>query len=295
MSFANDTSNSKADADLASSSDSAPWRPSNEILEIFPDAYEMEVELIEESTNLNSVNEHLVDEKRIGLVIMGTKIDRSCKPALIVLTTSVRFYAIDPEDELRGIKFLKMKLNDPQLEFWTSNCYAESDCLYHNYGIELRKLNAKSCVGLNLTLMKKMAFLSESARKVYPPGASRQCRWPLRLESFEELVRMYTYVDRYDIKFDESQLAHLKKRPLNLTAINVIKKRCILVLAVARNIIHALDNEKNRLSWTMFNRLKEVHRNPLLKPILVKQYELAVQSGKADHISFSHFVQIENC
>lgn len=282
---------SKADADLADCADPGPWQATRKVLEYFPNADSMEVTLIDDQTDLNKVNQQLLQQKRIGLIVMGTKIDRSCKPALIVLSTAATFYAIDPEDELRGMRFLKMKLNDSKLEFWTSNCYAESDCLYHNYGIELAKVNAKSCVGVNLTMMKKLAVITQCARNAYPPGAANNWRRPLKLEHFDDLISMYSNVDPDDLKFDPKQLAHLSKRPLSQTAVNVIKKRCIMVLVVARSLVIGSEAGVRGLSSTMFRRLKDAGNNPQLRSVAVSLYKQALAEGKADHSSLGHFVE----
>ena len=228
------------DLRLKLTEDDGPWRPSEDIKDLVPNIELIEVELIDRETDLVQLTDKFLTERTIGLVLMGRNINRHTRPAMIVLISRDRYYAIDPNDTEIGIKFLKVCVQNRNITIWTTNGLHEADCLYHNYKIALFNSNAMCCTGQHLQLMKVLALLPDGdpVAHLYPHTAFAKRSGEIRLESFEKLVQIWlSFHDTRDITFNLDQLIHLSRKPLDQTAINIIKKRCSLVLL----LIDALD------------------------------------------------------
>lgn len=215
--------------------DEGPWDPSGLVLELVPNAKQIAVTHIDQSTSLNVINTNLRSHRIIGLVVMGKEVNRKSLPGAIVMTTPDTLYVIDPKDVDRGVRFLKAKLEDPSLEFFTTNGIDEADCLLHNYGICLEKAGAKvnCCTGLNIFLMDLLKSLPTPALAGYPICAVNRSKREIMVESYEKLVELWLDIYPEEYSYEPDQLAHLYITPPTETAINVIKKRCIFVIQLA--------------------------------------------------------------
>lgn len=219
---------------LESVADESAWQPSKDILEWTPNAATIDIILIDNNVGLNQINKHLRSAHDVGLVVMGTVVSRECAPFLILLITDKRVYAIDPKDDERGMKFLRYKLQDDSIYFWTTNGVYEADCLYHNYKIDLRRPNIRCCTGIHIHIVRDIKLRVDSALSFYP-NLVRERRHRVRIEKFEDLIEMWLDIYKDDILFDTNQLHHLKTRPdLTPTAKNLIRKRCALVLPLVK-------------------------------------------------------------
>lgn len=252
---ANVTYTTQNDIALARVADLEKWRPSEEILELVPHFENIEIELITFQTDLNDANKRMIEDEQVGLVLMGPVINRKAKPYLILIVTSCKIYAIDPDDTKRGIQFLKMKLKDKRIKFCTTNGVNESDCLYHIYGINLMKSNSVCCTGLHVYMMKTIFNWPNPRRRKFPPAAMMLCTSRSRLESFENLVEIWLDIDKSDLYYSHNQLAHLKTRPLSNTAINLILKRCLLVLPLYRALDHDSISDIRAISTEFYTKL----------------------------------------
>lgn len=251
--------------DLERSADTELWIPSETIQDYIKNFNNIEIELITEKTDLSEVKRRMARDKDIGLVLLGHHIDRQHKPLLIVFTTDDKFYVIDPNDVNRGIQFLKVQIerNDSDITFWTTNGLREAECLYYNYSITLHGSRAKCCTGLHIHLMKVLSHIPLRATpsiEFYPPKALRQAKKPPQLERFERLVDIWLDVDKQDIYYDMSQLVHLRIRPLNVTAINLIKKRCILVRKLAECLKYFALVELRLMNSNIFDTLTYINK-----------------------------------
>lgn len=245
---------------LNNTADTEPWEPDTLIRGALPNFDQIEVKFVkgEKDTTYNEINKKLREAKGIiGLDLLGPSIDRFSTPLLITLTTEYAIYAFDPNDE-KSIKFLDYKLSDSKLEFWLVNGLHESDCLYHKLNINLMKAQAriKSCCGVHMQLMEKMSRLTEPARFMFPDLAHVEC-WKKRakIERLEKLVETWLDIPERSLYFNKSSLLHLKSRPLNLTATNILKKRCALIRPLAQTLSDACWAEARAMSRLTFSRL----------------------------------------
>lgn len=245
----------KEQLELQKCADTEPWEPSSYVKELVPNIEDVEIEIISDKTDLNSLNKKLQSEKTVGLVVLGQVVHRKSKPDLIVITTKSKLYAIEPNDTSRGIQFLKLKLMDKSVHFWTSNGLNEADCLYHNYGIDLSRSSADCCTGAHIHMMRFMKYLPDAALLPYPPTAMQRCKSPIMIESFERLVEIWLDINKDEIHYEPVQVSHLSSRPLSLTAINVIKKRCTLLLPLVDSLTRYSWLECHMMSESTFNRL----------------------------------------
>ena len=246
----------------------------------------VEVELIGRETSLNQVYKKLLEQDMVGLVLMGPSIHRKSKPSLILLTTDDRIFAIDPDDTKRGIEFLRISLLRKEIQFWTTDGLNEADCLYHNYGIDLTDAKANCCSGLHIHMMQTLSHLPSAATLKYPLLAVQKSRGRIRIEKFESMVEIWLDINRKDIFFDSSQLAHLKTRPLGLTAINIIKKRCILVRPLVRTLDDYSWMEARIMSQMTFDRLTNCDKP--IREALLQAMEKSSERGEADIAYYAH-------
>lgn len=238
------------------------WIPNENIVYYVQNAHEIDIEFINDTTDLNELAKKFVREGMVGIVLLGKPINRFTVPKLIVLTTSDKFYIIDPTDTNRAMLFLRFKLQDKRVRFYTTNGVNENDCLYHRYGIDLGSSNAICCTGLHLFMMRYLKSITKSRQFIYPPKARFKSFNPrkYRLESYEDLVDIWLGISKEHISYRNQHLEHLTCRPLNQTAINVIKKRCMLVLALAANLEFQSTRDVLDISWQFYKKLRESNK-----------------------------------
>lgn len=278
---------------LEETADQCIWEPSKHIKQLVPNLKDIEIELITDQTDLNVVNAALTKERTIGLVLLGSVIQRSCKPLLIVITTKDKYYAIASSDLERGVKFLKLKLTDEKLKFCLSNGLNESDCLYHNYGINLldekNKAEVVCATGLHISMMESMRRRPRSCGlEMYPIKAYLKSRNKnIHIESFDQLVEIWLDINKDDFSFNKNQYAHLLKRPLSVTAVNIIKKRCALVTKLATTLEFYNWLEVKIMSdntYKLLSSTQREHRETILN-VLERNYE----KGEVDIRFFLHY------
>lgn len=200
------------------------------------------------------------EEVSVGLVLMGPKIDRKNKPYLIILTTTWTYYAFRP-DHIDGIKFLFKLLSRPKFKIYFSDMLREADCLYHQYGIDLKKAKAttRCASGTHVDIMQFMQQLPEFMTNKYPALAQQKSsEKQVMIETFENLVEIWLEVWKKHISFAPEQLVHLDIHPnksLSLTAKNVIKKRACLVVALNHVLEYYSDIEYAYSSELAYNTL----------------------------------------
>lgn len=252
------TYRTERDIVLDSVADSEPWQGNEFIRKLVPNFDSIKVVLLSSARDysFNDVNKNLrANDGPIGLILLGS-FDRRTKPALIVLTTENVIYALDPDFQ-PNIDLLKGKLDDRSLEFWTTNGLRESECLSHKHAINLLECESKvkCCTGVHLHLMTRMSVSTLPARLMYPRTARNECNKRPRIERFEKLVDIWLDINQHEIYYDRSAIPHLASRPLNVTAINIIKKRCILVRPLAKALNRACWLETRAMLKNTFYRL----------------------------------------
>lgn len=233
-----------------------------DLLRAVPNANEVEIVVLKNSNQFKEVHDHLRQEKVIGLVVMGTKsatqtmVDRYTKPVAIVLTTSDKFYVIDPDDKLL-VTFLKMKLVDSRLEFFTTDGLNEADCLWRHLGIDLRETRATDCAGVHIYMMQSMRNLCSAALDYYPREVKYKARGKTRIESFTRLVDIWMGLDCFALHNENrEQLKLMRLKPkLNLTTRNLIMKRCLLVRPLAKTLKRYSELEAKIVSELNHRRL----------------------------------------
>lgn len=284
---------------LAKSADDAKWEPSDYIRKVVKNIDSIKVELMDENTDLNRVDQALCYQGELGLVLLGPSIGRNSHPYLIIITTNTVYYAIDPEGPKKLLGYLWMKLNDKKLKFYLSNGLNESDYFYHRIGdyiksnqFDLANTNASCCSGLDISLMESMKNKPDSALTMYPEIAvKRSKRASPLIEKFENLIETWLYISKEDISFNADQLEHLKERDsnnnFNLTAINVIKKRCSLVLPLANALEYYNWIEISIMSDNSFKSITT--GNQEVKRQMKNCMKAAKRLGKVDAIFFTHY------
>lgn len=279
--------------DLTKSADAAKWEPSDHIREVVKDIDDIQVEFIGENTNLNIVDKAWHDQGELGLVLLGPSISRTSHPYLIIVTTNHVYYAIDPKGSKKVLIFLGRRLlTNKKLKYYLSNGLNESDYFYRKLNIDLTEENASCCSGLDISLMESMKNKPDSALTMYPEIAiKRSKRRQFVIEKFENLVEIWLDINKEDISFNADQLEHLKKRDFdnsfNLTAINVIKKRCSLVLPLANALEYYNWVEVSIMSNNSFKSITT--GSELVRRKMRRCMELAKKMGKADAIFFTHY------
>lgn len=263
------------------------WRPSEYVLEANPNIENAQIELITSNTDLNLINIAWRREGTLGLVVLGPVIHRKSKPYLIIVTTRHKYYAIDPKGARKGLEFLRLKLRDHDIKFYLTNGLYESDCLYHNFDMDLTLANATCCTGLDVSLMQSMRNKPPSALQMFPQYAVANSRRPTIINKFEKLVETWLDIFKEDIAFHPDQLEHLLERDgddnLNLTATNVIKKRCGLVLALADKLEY--------YNWLEISIMSSKSFNCLLRcgPRVQKHIYMNLKEGDCASIFFTHY------
>lgn len=281
---------SQSKVDLENCADEENWVPGEQILELVPDADKIQVVLLEETSSLNDVHNKLRSARNVGLVLMGETINRKSKPSAILLVTKGTFYVIDP-DYLKGIQFLKAKLEDREIAFWTTNGINEADCLYHNYNIDLTKTRAQvnCCSGIHMHLMDLLKASSKAwSYANYPICAVERSRGDILIEKYEKLVQFWLDIYGEEYYFGREQLGHLNVRPLTRTAINIIKKRCILVVPLFETLNHYSWLEVKRMSQNVYNTLTDccdAARERIIKAIADSKVEGVVECSTYAHLN----------
>jgi hypothetical protein len=281
------------DLDLANTADTAPWTPSQLVREYVSNIDDVQVRLLDDSINLDGLLLKFIRDVNIGLVLMGQNVTRRKRPSLIVLTTKDVFYAIDP-DFRKGIQFLDRCLKDERLTFWTTNGLHESNCLLEQFNISLQNSRARDCLGMHLHLMKVLNKLEDRTRyqAMYPAEAIYSARRTLRLESFNKLIYIWLDIKEPDNILDipNQQMAHLAHRPLNLTAINLIKKRCSLVIRLSEALVYFVKTERNLINTNIINTLTNLREDTSIKAM--RNYIRKCEDEKRP--IENHFVHLDN-
>lgn len=281
------------DVVLNNNADSEPWRPES-VLERLHNFDSIQIELIDDKTNLNLVRQDLITNKDIGLVLLGRSVSRYTKPQLIVITTNDRLYAIEPSDN-RAMKFLENRLYEPNLTFWTTNGVHEAACLKHQFGINLLKLahtgtksNARCCTGLHVHLFKVIEKIPKEFKSscLFFPERAKHLK-VARLETFENLVEIWLDIPKTDIIYRPDQLEHLAVKPLGLTASNIIKKRCVLVRELAMTMSAYATIELDIINKNVIDCLKCC--NNQLRNALRKVIKDSEAKGFAHFQYFAHY------
>lgn len=279
------------DLNLCRTADTEPWLVPNEVREYLPHIDNVKIDLIEETTDLEVVLSNLTKQRQIGLVLMGPEIGRRKRPSLIILTTESHYWALNPGCQ-RSVGFLKKCLSDVRLTLWTSNGLHEANSLMEHYGISLRDSRAKDCLGLHLHLMKVLASSANvhSPRgSMYPDRALTHARSSNQnLVSFEKMVFIWLGIDDTNsLESDPSQLAHLAQRPLNLTAKNLIMKRCSLVLRLSEALQSNVQMEQRAMNMNVLCSLASFKDDMALKKMKRKMLEYE-ETKKPMPVYFAH-------
>jgi len=284
----------KETIELEETADQDPWFPSERTGSLIDDIHTFELVFIDDGSDLDLIFDDLVRSVNIGLVLMGQEVSRRKKPQLIILTTeSRRFYIIEPNDLKRGISLLQKILTERRVKIWTTNGLYEADCLNQYYGIKLLGTQARCCTGLHINLMRIMKPLPNYADRMlsmYPPAAIRASRvrnQDMSLESYEELAMIWLDADPSDLYCDKKQFIHLNVRPLDLTAMNLIKKRCCLVLKLAQELTYYTNVELNAMNTNTINCLAFT-KNSTLRLKLREEIKDCESKGIASVQYFAH-------
>lgn len=271
--------------ELELTADDLAWQPCDIIRGQVDDFDKIEVELIDKDTKLSNVRQNMLESEDIGLIVMGSTIHRHSRPSLMVLATKDKLFVIDPDDLEKGVQFLRLILNDPRLQFYTTNGIQESDCLFHNYGINLAATQARCCTGLHIQIIRAMQCMPIAGRLYFTWPALVRCGRRVQIESFDELVEIWLDINKEFISIDAKQLAHLKTRPLDLTATNLIKKRCVLVRSLAKRLEYYSWTEFQTMSNNSFMRLIRPNSDKLREAILMGKESKEVDVGYFAHLN----------
>lgn len=278
--------------DLQETADSHTWMPSEEIASIIPRWHQTQVISIDKEFDIVEMHRHLMSVKEIGLVIMGKNISRHTKPDCIVIVTEAIHYVIDPNDKERGIALLTNLTREPELVIWTTNGYQEADCLFHNYGIDLSNSRARCCSGLHMHLMRILRpFPARSNRmlSMYPRRALEKSRDVHRtIPSYEELCSIWLDIEASDLRYDQRKLIHLKVKPLSETARNLIRKRCCLVLDLARMLLKYIYREAHAMNSNIVHLLPEGFHGKNSEP-MVRKLRDEIRESEAEKIANSQY------
>lgn len=273
----------REELDLERFTDSEPWLVTEVIKETVKGADKIEIELIDANTNLREVQNNIrLSNNQVGLVLLGPEINRFVRPYLIVITTKTKIYCIDPNDRERGIAFLSTQLRDPRLEFFVTKLYEYSDALLYHYKIDLSTIEAKMfcCTAAHVSILKTMKHSNDAYKVMYPAEVIRRSRKPIKHEKFEILVRCWLDIFESEIRFDHNQMPHLKSRPFNTTAINIIKKRCILARALGQSLSYHRDKEYFCMNENIHK--KYLNCNPQVYEDVIRAMDLCREKGTID-------------
>lgn len=287
----------KNDVELNRVADEESWNPSEHIQALASNAKTVSVELVNQDTDLTILTKEMRETRDIGVVVMGNNIGRHSKPSLIVLTTEKKLYAFDTNVE-KCIMFLSVKLMSKakpeqaakarQHKYYFTDILNEADCLYHNYSINLgieenvlKKIQC--CSGLHIHLMQNLEYKPDAVLlSLYPPTIRAKVRGygrKIRVEKFEKLLELWLDVEKSEIDYQAAQLPHLNTRPLSLTAVNIIKKRCLLVRPLAKVLEHYHMLEIITMSNCMYTYL--IGCSDKVRRDLIRERLDAKEKGKA--------------
>lgn len=255
----------RSDLELGGTEDLGPWIASGEVKRYVPNLDEIEIEMIDKNSDFDDLEGKFVHFRDIGLILMGRNISRSTKPSLIVLTTPEKYYVIEPNDYDHGIKFLGDLLKNPELKLWTTNGLDEADCLHHQYNLTLHKSSARCCLGLHLHMMKILSRMPDmETLPIYPEKAFKLSRQQSNyLVSYTKLLWIWLDLEgTSELEFNPDQLAHLTRKPLNQTAINMIKKRCSLVCILSEYLRFYARRELDIMNTNVMTSLQKLPIGP---------------------------------
>lgn len=264
----------KLTIDLDATPDLEPWSPSQTIRDLVPEFNDIQIVLVNHDTDLNEIKTKFTQSKTVGLTILGHVVSRDSMPLMICLSVRDTIYALDPTYE-KGIKFLKLQLKNPALTFILPVGLEESDCLYHKFGVDLNDPHSRadSCSAKHTHLMEVMRHLPDSCLQIlYPESAIRKCRQKLMVERFETVASIWLGVDKSELYYDAIQLNHLKTRPLSITAMNIIKKRCILVRCLYDTLTNYVWREFEVMNASTKHRLDDLREH--VKSIALESAEV---------------------
>lgn len=287
----------KEDIELQKTSDPKPWEPSPLIQKlVLRKLPSPQVLLVGKDVELKHVLNHLVAQRYLGLVLLGPVISRKSEPLLIVITTRTTLYALDPKDE-SSMKFLKAMLNRNDLRFYTTNGLEDADCLYHQYNIDLSDKGAQvtCCTGIHVHLMRLIRSYPPTVMEMFSDLARRCSRRPeVKIEKFTDLIEMWLDIPREDVQFGKEQLIHLNTRPLTITARNIIRKRCILVLPLAMEMERLSLLEAGIMSKKAFDLLIScsLDKDSKLRQFMIEGFKQAREEGRGAHVSYYNHLDI---
>lgn len=286
----------REDIDLENTADTERWRPSDPILETVPDAGILRIRFVNKAMSLKKLNDTLLRKRHLGLVLLGPAIGRKSEASLIIVIAARTLFVFDPKDE-RAMKFLKIKTRDDDLIFYLTNGLEEADCLYHNYGIDFSDKNgakAKCCSGMNVHLMKMIRSYPTVLKELFSDLAVRRSARPVRIEKFEVLVEMWLDIFKQDIRYEKEKLAHLNTRPLTITAKNIIRKRCCLVLPLARQLQRVGLLEAQIMSRNIFDILMSCSKkDPPLRQLIIRGTKKKGKiRGKCAHVGYYNHLDV---
>lgn len=285
----------KSSVELNKCADTCNWQPSEEVQEASARYQSNTPEICilkSENKNFHIVEYYLMNAVNVGLVVLGRVIDRSHKPPLIALTTTDRIFIIATKDQ-PYVEFLRQKLKEAKIKFWTSNGLNEADSLYANFGIDLADSSScNDCQAMHAYLMHFLAQQSESVRSKYPLLALVKSKMKPNIECFERLVEIWLDVPAADIEFDPRQLEHLYVQPLTTTALNLIKKRCILVRPLADTLLTAIWQDAQIVSSSFHRRLSMIEDDGLHEDMLKLVRESQRENGDKSILSLEAVVHL---
>lgn len=293
------TYTSEDDRRLERTREAGEWVPHKHVIQYVPNLPEVEVVMITRETSIKDLGKSIEEEGEAGLVLMGPSIDRFSMPHLIILTTQWKYVVIDPKDRMIGLKFLKVLLRTPGFKIFMSNLYNEADCLHHQLGIVLSdsktyKAEIICCTGTHVHMMQFMRHMDEACTYKYPASAGQKSRERFaKFEKFHDLVEYWLDVHMKHIEFDPEQLIQLTIRPLSVTAKNVIKKRCCLVVSLNKVLEHFSQIEFEFSSELVYNVFSLCNANVAkdlrdeLPPSTMEEYSYSLESGASCSLSSS--------
>lgn len=303
----------KQTLDLVRSADTTDWQAPESILKVVPNLADLKLVILDSSYarswhKLTAFKECFTVETNVGLVVLGKHIGRFHKPGLIAIVTSTTIFAIDLMDEshVMFIDLLNDRIKDENssITFWTTQGLQEADSLLNNYNISLNNANrCYDCQSMHASILQYVNKQTTMIRNCYPEPIPIKAKSKIMLEDWKSLIEIWLNIPQNDIAYNLCQLDHLHKRPLSLTAFNVIKKRCCLVMPLAGKLAQYVWFEPKRLSASLHRKLSLIESKPLYDLMhglyvqrLQKEYPFAKPSTVHSNVTsviemdiFSHY------
>lgn len=190
----------------------------------------------------------------VGLtVICSAKThDRKNEPAVVCLTSKDSIYVFQPNIESHAI-FLKHMLDKRQVKFFTRDGIWDADTLYRHTKIDLRD-HHDHCLDLasfdiHLTLSKHIYQKNKPISKYSMTYVHNQVK--PKHNTFEELVNKWLGVD-LNLDCTEEEIDSIRKEPDSIMSKNAIKKRAVLVQALAERMFDEFENMRDQPSRNIF-------------------------------------------